>query len=301
MKYIVYLTVNTVNNKIYIGVHKTEDPNKFDGYIGCGIRYATHTPTLETPFHRAVRKYGYDKFKRHIIKIFDNPEEAYSLERQLVDERFVQFKDTYNATLGGIPGSGYMRRKEIAQYSLSGKFITTFESISFAADYFNVSPGTLRQALVPPFKSRCGFQWRYITDEHIEYIGHYGTSLRVAQYDLKGTLIKVWDSVKSAAKSFNRESGDALRTYAGNHKIYEGFQWRLIQQHGEPSELIESICDPNIILQLSLNDEIIKEWNDKKSLYKEFKNVRDALNVRVKTYLGFKWMYKRDYINKDII
>ena len=35
LKYIVYLTTNKINNKIYIGVHKT-DPTQFDGYIGCG-------------------------------------------------------------------------------------------------------------------------------------------------------------------------------------------------------------------------------------------------------------------------
>lgn len=37
MKYIVYLTRNVKNNKIYIGVHKTENPDIFDGYIGCGV------------------------------------------------------------------------------------------------------------------------------------------------------------------------------------------------------------------------------------------------------------------------
>ena len=41
MKYIVYLTTNLKSlykntPKIYIGVHKTEDPEIFDGYIGCG-------------------------------------------------------------------------------------------------------------------------------------------------------------------------------------------------------------------------------------------------------------------------
>lgn len=34
MKYIVYQTINKINNKIYIGVHKTEDPDIFDGYLG---------------------------------------------------------------------------------------------------------------------------------------------------------------------------------------------------------------------------------------------------------------------------
>lgn len=37
MKYIVYKTINKINKKFYIGVHKTENPNIFDGYLGCGI------------------------------------------------------------------------------------------------------------------------------------------------------------------------------------------------------------------------------------------------------------------------
>ena len=41
MKYIVYLTKNLKscingNYRIYIGVHKTEDPSIFDGYLGDG-------------------------------------------------------------------------------------------------------------------------------------------------------------------------------------------------------------------------------------------------------------------------
>jgi hypothetical protein len=43
MKYIVYVTKNKESkingiNRIYVGVHKTEDPNIFDGYIGCGVK-----------------------------------------------------------------------------------------------------------------------------------------------------------------------------------------------------------------------------------------------------------------------
>lgn len=41
MKYIVYQTTSKINNKIYIGVHKTEDPDTFDGYLGNGVYIQT--------------------------------------------------------------------------------------------------------------------------------------------------------------------------------------------------------------------------------------------------------------------
>jgi hypothetical protein len=45
-QYIVYETTNLVNNKIYIGVHKTSDYTKFDGYLGNGI-YVTQPYTYQ--------------------------------------------------------------------------------------------------------------------------------------------------------------------------------------------------------------------------------------------------------------
>lgn len=36
IKYILYITINNINRKIYVGVHKT-DISKFDGYIGDGL------------------------------------------------------------------------------------------------------------------------------------------------------------------------------------------------------------------------------------------------------------------------
>jgi hypothetical protein len=78
-KYIVYQTINTVNNKIYIGVHQTETPDVFDNYLGNGFIIGKTNHLLEhpkEPFHYALKKYGVKSFKRITLKICDTREEA---------------------------------------------------------------------------------------------------------------------------------------------------------------------------------------------------------------------------------
>ena len=92
-KWIVYITVNTVNNKTYIGVHKT-DRDDFDGYIGCGVninRPASYKKS-KTAFQYAVNKYGVDKFIRSTLFTFDNESDAYKKEEELVTVEYLQFQ-----------------------------------------------------------------------------------------------------------------------------------------------------------------------------------------------------------------
>lgn len=89
MIFIVYQTTNLINNKIYIGVHQTE--NVDDGYLGSG-----------TVFEKAVVKYGRENFSRKILFEGMNREEILSKERKIVNRAFVNRNDTYNIALGGI-------------------------------------------------------------------------------------------------------------------------------------------------------------------------------------------------------
>ena len=74
MKYIVYQTTSKINNKIYIGVHKTEDPDTFDGYLGNGVYIYRPSSYMhpKTHFQFAVKKYGIKNFIRTTLKVFDN-------------------------------------------------------------------------------------------------------------------------------------------------------------------------------------------------------------------------------------
>ena len=68
MKYIVYQTTCKVNNKIYIGVHGTEQDG-FDGYIGNGVSIYRPAAYLnpKTPFQCAVKKDGVKNFIKNFI------------------------------------------------------------------------------------------------------------------------------------------------------------------------------------------------------------------------------------------
>lgn len=95
MFYTVYKTTNLVNGKIYIGSHKTKDLD--DGYLGSG-KYLWH----------AINKHGVENFKKEILFVFDNPEEMYAKEAELVNEDFLAEENTYNLKVGGFGGFDYV-------------------------------------------------------------------------------------------------------------------------------------------------------------------------------------------------
>jgi group I intron endonuclease len=95
MFHYLYQITNLVNNKIYVGVHKTIDIN--DGYMGSG-KVIKH----------AIEKYGINNFKKDILETFDNSESMYAREKEVVTEEFLSRNDVYNLRRGGNGGFDYI-------------------------------------------------------------------------------------------------------------------------------------------------------------------------------------------------
>lgn len=113
MVYTVYKIVNLKNQKYYIGVHKTNDPN--DSYYGSGVVIKS-----------AIKKHGKENFQKNILFITEHRHEAYELEKQLT----VDYNNplSYNMKMGGTGGfsteackKGYLKMIEKVSPSEAGK------------------------------------------------------------------------------------------------------------------------------------------------------------------------------------
>lgn len=100
MFYIVYKITNLINNKIYIGSHKTNDLD--DNYMGSGKL-----------IKQAVEKYGFNNFKKEILFIYNNPRQMYLKEAEIVDEEFLKRDDVYNLVPGGHGGWDYINSNKL--------------------------------------------------------------------------------------------------------------------------------------------------------------------------------------------
>lgn len=94
-KYIIYKTINKINNKYYIGFHKINPDN--DNYLGSGVL-----------LKKAIIKYGKENFVTEILYTYDNKKDALIKEFELVNENVINDEFSYNLKIGGEGGWDYI-------------------------------------------------------------------------------------------------------------------------------------------------------------------------------------------------
>lgn len=236
MKYLVYVTINKANNKIYVGVHQTN--KEFDGYIGCGVDI-TRPATIKhpkTPFQYAVKKYGFKNFVRITLAEFDNPTEAFELERQIVNAEFLKREDVYNVALGGrTHPEVWNKQRKVYMFDLDGKFVREFNGINEAAQTINPKAKNgshisraIKQGLVYQ-----GYQWSYCREAIMKKrkarkLKSFTTSQtkKVGRYDKSGKkLLEVFNTITACRKA---GYSNANKVLTGERKLCNGYTFKYL-------------------------------------------------------------------------
>ena len=292
-QYIVYITINLCNGKFYIGVHKT-NPEVFDGYIGLGV-YRQNQATGDYPFHRAIRKYGYENFKRTTLRIFPNTEQgrddAFALEGELVTPTVLKSKNCYNVQVGGYGGTGFTA-KTVYQFSLNGVFMRKWDSCKSAERTLGISH--IDSVCRGERDSAGGYYWSY--EKKFAY-SPYNNAKRIAQYTVSGKFIRTWNSCKEAERElglFNIHRVLSIKALCGH------YQWR--EYTGDNSDISplmgkDGLRDmyQNEINQFDKEGNLIKTWKNIDELdFAGFNKryVRAVIKGRQKTYQGYIFKMK---------
>jgi hypothetical protein len=259
-------------------------------------------------FHRAVRKYGYDKFKRTTIKIFDTEEEAYEFEKSVITPTLLKSKQCYNTTIGGIGGGNEIQKKTVYQFDLNGAFIQSYKSAREAAlkiapnDQDNIR-SSIKNCCLGTSYSSCGYFWSYYKEFITKEDYHNNIKRKknkIAQYTLNGKFLRYFDNITQA----RNETGLSNIYYAITNKAsVGGYQWRYYSDDNSditPFESIVTVYRTKPIIMISSEGEEIEFESIKKciEIHPEFssKGIKNVIRGVNKTHKGYKFKWKDEDI-----
>jgi hypothetical protein len=301
--YIVYLTINIKNRKIYIGVHRTKDDNIFDGYIGNGLN-VYHPSTNKFPktiFQKAVKKYGFDSFQRITLFKFDNMEDAYEAESLIINEEFLKRDDVYNMKIGGIVSPDCS--KEIHRYDLNGNYLESWKSIDTAAKELGCSGMSISFAHI---NKSISFNSLWSTDKTLILDLSDYTNIpqdkTVYKYDINGKYLTYYKNTSELIKELQctRENvRDAIsKEYLckGYYLSYEKLDKFIIKEKIKRSS-------QDKIYQYDLEGNFIRQFDNCEHASNILGISKKSLQSKVATndtYKGFQWSYTKEKVLENI-
>lgn len=292
-KHIVYLTMNIVNKKFYIGVHSTETPNKFDGYLGCGawIDSPSSYNKGKTPLHNAILKYGIKSFVRKTLKIFDTREEALKLESDIVTEKFIKRTDVYNAVIGG--GDPPLLTKTVYQFDLKGNLLKKWNSETEIRKFYECKISI--SDIIKSKRSFAGSLWSFSTEIDINDFKTECNRGFIAQYNSNGVLLNTFKNTTLAAQVLDLDR-QAITRAVFKKKLYAGYYF--LNLDVDIAEVLSSKYKPK------LGKQLIYRYLEDGTFDTEFESITEATNktgltrgkipyalINGKICGGYRWSY----------
>lgn len=297
IKYIVYCTTNIVNKYIYVGVHKVSVNNIQDTYIGCGC-YSNQPSTYnkpETRFQCAVKEFGPSKFIRKTLKVFDNEEDAYLMEADIVDEAFLARHDVYNMILGG-KCSWIDKSTPTYKYSLEGEFLEEYPSMKDAARAVDRNLRTIQRAIKDRIKG-ANYFW---TTEKFEKLDlslfkteEESRGFPVYQYSDTGEYECCYESIRDCARIIGASDSNLGIAIKVGTKCNGKYYTTIFAENYSISKS-EKIKNTTVY-QYDLQGNFIKEWDSANKARKALgftSDIYKAIKLG-RTAGGFQWSLEK--------
>lgn len=140
----------------------------------------------------------------------------------------------YRGALAKMPRAN--QAKPVTQYNMKGHKIRTYESARQAEKITGISSGTISFVARGKLKSTGGYIWLYdSTVNKIDVDKHYSDTAKniirnskaVGMYSLEGKLLKLYPSIRVAAKKEGINANRISSVINGHSKSAGGFLWRL--------------------------------------------------------------------------
>lgn len=197
-------------------------------YIGqtiqpLGKRWKQHKRSIKgnevCTIHRAIAKYGEENFTIECLRECDK-EELNKLEKYYIAE-YNSYKKGYNETIGG--NGGYVEGKKmiakpVKQYTLTGEYITEYESCSEASRQTGYSISNIDDCCNNKIQQACGYLWCYAGNEHTIQALPFG---RVISTKMRPVVVyndteqHIFPSIRKAMKFLNTAKNTIWRRCQG--------------------------------------------------------------------------------------
>lgn len=288
--YKVYVHINNVNGKMYVGqtCQKTLK-NRFgtDGnqYKKCPI------------FWNAIKKYGFENFN-HIL-LFDNltKDMADIIEKEIIKKyNTTNRKFGYNLNAGGQNDFSY-KRYHVYQYNDLGTMIKKWDSMEDIRDKLGYKVSSISRCCRNECKTYKGFIWSYkkMTKEEVKNKVKKNNIRGVRLYTKYCEYIKTYNSIKEASEDIGINYGTIQTACQYKGTIITNKQYRFVYDDEEIDIKNIKIKEEKEIEQYDLNGKYITTWDDISEIVGFNKNnVRECCKGHVKTAGKYIWKYGND-------
>lgn len=128
---------------------------------------------------------------------------------------------------------GYQKNRPIRQYNLQGEWLMSFDSSYEAARQTGAQQSKIIDCCKGNRRTAGEYQWRY-EDLGLDKVDPIPApsckKKKVAQYDLDGNLLGIYESYKAAARAVNGTSSAISRICSGHPGLHthKGYVWKIV-------------------------------------------------------------------------